>query len=87
MRASLFGFADIVKFLLKEDTIQYNEKDMYNNTALIYSKTDEIEQLFLSKYGILAKKNDLDIAGYEEVKLNRAADHGNLKKVKQFLAG
>ena len=87
MRSSLFGFIDIVEFLLKQENIQYNEKDMYNNTALIYAKTDEIEQLFLSNYGVLAKNNDLDITGFEAVKLNRAADHGNLERVKQFLAG
>ena len=87
MRSSLFGFIDIVGFLLKQENIRYNEKDMYNNTALIYAKTDEIEQLFLSKYGVLANKNDLDITGFEAVKLNRAADHGNLERVKQFLAG
>ena len=87
MRSSLFGFIDIVGFLLKQENIRYNEKDMYNNTALIYAKTDEIEQLFLSKYGVLTNKNDLDITGFEAVKLNRAADHGNLERVRQFLAG
>ena len=65
----------------------YNLKDILNCTALMSAKTDEIEELFLSKYGILKRKNDLDMSGFEEFKLNRAADHGNLVKVKKYLAG
>ena len=87
MRACLFGYVNIVKYLLEQDEVMYNLKDILNCTALMSAKTDEIEELFLSKYGILKRKNDLDMSGFEEFKLNRAADHGNLVKVKQYLAG
>ena len=87
MRACLFGYVNIVKYLLEQDEVKYNLKDILNCTALMSSKTDEIEELFLSKYGILKRKDDLDTSGFEQFKLNRAADHGNLVKVKKYLAG
>ena len=87
MRACLFGYINVVKYLLEQDNIEYNKADIQNCTAIMSAKTDEIEELFLNNYGVLSKKTDLDLSGFEQVKLNRAAYHGSLTKVKKYLSG
>ena len=80
--ASTKGHKDIVKYLLKQEEIDYNAKDEKGRTALMVAATDEIEELFLDEYGVIT---DLDCKGFKEVELIQAAFHGNLKKVESLL--
>ena len=47
--------------------------------------SDQIEDIFLSGYGVLGKNNDLDISGYKKVQLIQAAARGNVGKVRNLL--
>ena len=49
------------------------------------AKTTEIEDLFLSGYGMIGKNNDLDVTGYKKYELIQAAAHGNVEKVNNML--
>ena len=86
MRASNKGFARIVQYLLEQQNVKYNEVDNERNTAVMLAATDEVEELFISRHGVIQGKDDLDVEGYDNVKLIMAAGRGNLKKVKNILA-
>ena len=49
------------------------------------AKTTEIEDLFLSGYGMIGKNNDLDVTGFKKYELIQAAAHGNVEKVNNML--
>ena len=76
---------DIVKYLLEYPNINYNDRDESERTAVMVVESDEIEDIFLSGYGVLGKNNDLDISGYKKVQLIQAAAHGNVGKVRNLL--
>ena len=82
--ASARGFEDIVKYLLEQKSIKYNVKDEKGRTALMMASTDAIEELFLTRYGVV-RRNDLDLIGFKKVELIQAASHGNVKKVQSLL--
>ena len=77
----------MVKYLLEHPSIQYNLKDETGRTAVMVAATTEIEDLFLSGYGIIGKNNDLDVTGFKKYELIQAAAHGNVDKVKHLLSG
>ena len=88
MIASRRGFADVVKYLLHQEDIDYNLVDKRARTAITVAKTEEIESLFLSKYGMIAENNNLILDEFSRVELIQAAAHGNVEKVKaKLLAG
>ena len=79
------GFTDIVKYLLHQEDIEYNLVDKRARTAIMVAKTEEIESLFLDKYGTIREKNNLILDEFRRVELIQAAAHGNLEKVKAIL--
>ncbi len=85
MMASEQGYVEIVKYLLEQEEIDFNAVDDKARTAIMRTKTAEIEQLFLSGYGVIGKNDVLDVTGFKKVELIQAAFHGNLKKVQSLL--
>ena len=79
------GFTDIVKYLLHQEDIDYNLVDKRARTAIMVAKTEEIESLFLDKYGTIREKNNLILDEFRRVELIQAAAHGSLEKVKAIL--
>ena len=84
MIASMEGFVNTVKYLLKQQNLNCKLKDNDGYDALSLATTSEIMDLFLH-YFDLGMLKDLDMTTFGNTELIQAAGQGNLNTVQRLL--
>ena len=79
------GRTESTRYLFEQDGIEYNMKDKDGDTALMIAANQKIEDLFLSGYGIICKKNDLDVSGFKTVGIDTGCRAWQLNESENFV--